>query len=314
MSYILEALRRAERDRRRNAGDPAAQVAAPAAYPPARQRTRRWIVAIAGLVVALTAGNLAFFLYFRHPSPPSPARSAARAQPPASAGSAGAGMPRPATLAAAATAEARGERAETEVPVLIPAGAHDESGHPITAADDIQSFDDLAASASSRRQPARPAPAPRAPGREDTADSAVSSASAVQHHAPPSARTTPSASGLAASASGGTKTGSLAPDASGDTSGDAKPLTTAPIALGAPEPVPGDTDLRMMPDDYRAAFPQFTVQVHVYDPDQDKSWVMIDNQRYAAGSSIPQGPKIERIVPEGIVFDWQGKRVLYPTH
>lgn len=94
----------------------------------------------------------------------------------------------------------------------------------------------------------------------------------------------------------------------------ARRLTTQPAPLGAPEPGADSPDLRVMPDNYRATFPQFTVQVHVYDPDPGKSWVMIDGRRYAAGDTLPQGPKIERVVQQGIVFDWQGKQVLYPTN
>lgn len=68
-----------------------------------------------------------------------------------------------------------------------------------------------------------------------------------------------------------------------------------------------------MPDSYRADFPQIDVQVHVYDSNPAKCWALIDGKRYKQGDSLPQGPKIYKIVPQGIVFDWQGQRVLYPV-
>lgn len=90
-----------------------------------------------------------------------------------------------------------------------------------------------------------------------------------------------------------------------------------PAATTTTDASPSATDdtqaLKAMPDNYRADFPQITVQVHVYDNDPAKRWSLIDGKRYREGDVLPQGPKIYKIVPQGIVFDWQGQRVLYPV-
>ncbi|TAM09582.1 MAG: hypothetical protein EPN72_01955 [Nevskiaceae bacterium] len=297
MSYILEALRRAERDRRRDTENPAAQITAPVAAPsPSRRSTRRWAAIAAVCVVLLTIANLAFFLHGRKsasaPAQPVPATPAL---PPASA------APSATNHAQLPGVVTMGDgNAQTEPTILIPAGEGEEADNPIADAADIHSFDDLSGAANPVPAPAR-TPPPRA--QERTAqpavvqptppDSEASAAEAVVSESP--IRTLPTG-----------------PDASPPPA--AKTLTTQPAPLGAPEPGADSPDLRVMPDNYRATFPQFTVQVHVYDPDPGKSWVMIDNRRYSVGDTLPQGPKIKGIVSQGIVFDWQGRQVLYPTN
>ncbi len=66
-----------------------------------------------------------------------------------------------------------------------------------------------------------------------------------------------------------------------------------------------------MPENYRANFPAFTVDVHVYNRDPRRRFVMINGKRYHEGDTLAEGPRILAIVAEGIVFDWQGQQVLY---
>ncbi len=84
-----------------------------------------------------------------------------------------------------------------------------------------------------------------------------------------------------------------------------------PIAAAAPAAATLPPQLRQMPDTFRAQFPALTVGVHAYDADPKRRFAIIDNHSYHEGDALPQGPRIESIVPEGIVFDWNGQRVLY---
>lgn len=74
----------------------------------------------------------------------------------------------------------------------------------------------------------------------------------------------------------------------------------------------GITPLRDMPVAYRSTFPALRVDVHVYDPDPARRWVLIDGNKYLEGSTLPQGPGLESITVDGIVFAFHGQTVLLP--
>nr|WP_277346352.1 general secretion pathway protein GspB [Solimonas marina] len=67
-----------------------------------------------------------------------------------------------------------------------------------------------------------------------------------------------------------------------------------------------------MPADYREKFPATTLQIHVYDPDPSKRWIMVDGQRYHEGDKLSSGPSVVEITEDGVVFDYAGQRVLLP--
>ena len=91
-----------------------------------------------------------------------------------------------------------------------------------------------------------------------------------------------------------------------------QPAAAGPATDGAGVPA-NPTALREMPDDFRANFPQFNVDVVAYNASPEKRFVLIDGKRYHEGDALPQGPQIAEIVPQGIVFGWQGHKVLYPA-
>jgi len=69
--------------------------------------------------------------------------------------------------------------------------------------------------------------------------------------------------------------------------------------------------LREMPENFRANFPAFTVDVHAYNNNPQRRFVLISGKRYHEGDTMAEGPRIVSIVPEGLVLDWQGQQVLY---
>jgi general secretion pathway protein B len=72
--------------------------------------------------------------------------------------------------------------------------------------------------------------------------------------------------------------------------------------------------LRDMPTDYRASFPLLRVDVHVYDDDPARRWVMVNGRKAVEGSTLSEGPTVSRITPEGIVFDFRGRSALLPLN
>ena len=71
------------------------------------------------------------------------------------------------------------------------------------------------------------------------------------------------------------------------------------------------TPLKDMPREYRADFPQFKVDVHVYNDEPRRRFVLIDLKRYREGEKLPGGAQIVQIVHDGIVFNHRGERVPY---
>jgi general secretion pathway protein B len=78
-------------------------------------------------------------------------------------------------------------------------------------------------------------------------------------------------------------------------------------AVGHTEP-----QLRDMPAAYRAQFPALTVQVHVYDDDPQRRWVLIDGRRYTEGGTLAAGPELVSIEADGVVLNFRGESIWWP--
>ncbi|HSW12637.1 MAG TPA: general secretion pathway protein GspB [Solimonas sp.] len=240
MSYILDALRKAEQERK--LGQPPSLQAVmhhlPADDPAPRRRLLLLAVIIAALMLLAVTATL---LWQRRQAPPP-----ANATPVTTA-------PTVAETPAVATAEA------------IP---------PAPVATDIASLDDLAApeepepvvEAQTASEPVRSRPAV-VPAQEVLSEAEVAAEpemEAPQHQ----------------------------PETS--TASDAVPM------------------LRDLPPEVRANFPQLSVEVHVYDHDPAKRWIMVGGRRYREGEALSEGPQISEITAEGIVLDSRGQRALVP--
>jgi general secretion pathway protein B len=63
--------------------------------------------------------------------------------------------------------------------------------------------------------------------------------------------------------------------------------------------------------DFRSSFSMPRVDVHVYDTDPQRRFVLVDLQKYREGDRLPNGAVIERILPDGIQLSYQGTRFHY---
>lgn len=90
------------------------------------------------------------------------------------------------------------------------------------------------------------------------------------------------------------------------------PVTTVEHLKLDAAPAPQIQKLSEMPADYRATFPQLSLDVHSYDKSPKKRFIMIGGRRYNEGDALSEGPHIAQIVPEGVVFDFRGEQVLFP--
>ena len=60
------------------------------------------------------------------------------------------------------------------------------------------------------------------------------------------------------------------------------------------------------------ALPRLHLDLHVYDADPSKRFVMINMHRLKQGGSLPDGVKVISIRPDGVVLSYAGRRFLLP--
>jgi general secretion pathway protein B len=66
--------------------------------------------------------------------------------------------------------------------------------------------------------------------------------------------------------------------------------------------------LQDLPAGVNLAMMAVNMNVHVYDDNPAKRFVLINMKRYAEGHALPQGPIIEHITPDGVVLSYKGQR------
>lgn len=87
----------------------------------------------------------------------------------------------------------------------------------------------------------------------------------------------------------------------------AEPPPAPPVpAARSPEPLP----LKDMPPSFRGEFPALSVQVHVYDSNPLRRFVLINGKKYRETDTLVEGPRVVEIVPEGVVLEHRGTKVL----
>jgi general secretion pathway protein B len=58
--------------------------------------------------------------------------------------------------------------------------------------------------------------------------------------------------------------------------------------------------------------PELHLDIHVYTPRPADRFVFINNRKYREGGETPDGTRIERITPDGVVLNHRGLRFLMP--
>lgn len=100
----------------------------------------------------------------------------------------------------------------------------------------------------------------------------------------------------------------------------ATPVVEAPVRP-LPEPdaeaVPAEPDLPEgtisrtdLPAAQRERIPAYRLDVHAYHSDPGRRFVLIEGQRHTEGSTLEGGFVLNEIVPQGIVIEAEGQRVL----
>jgi hypothetical protein len=278
MSFILDALKRAERERSLGRAPDVQDVARQ--LPPPIDQPQKWNPLLIGVIVVLAAVVLLLGgLELGRPHTTKPQATTSSAV-------------RPVAPAAQRTVA-------SHLPVGKPA---------IVDSRNIRSMDDLTGA-----QPSADGELPASEDPDISGTALPMPLKSIRPHV--TVETAPAEDG---NLEGNPVTANSFPGASNDTSGLRAPIE-ANLDRGADHPVappaPSETaNLQPMPDRYQEGFPQITIQVHVYNAEPARRFVMIDGKTYHQGDTIAAGPHIVEIHNDGIVFDWKGHRTLYPVN
>jgi general secretion pathway protein B len=280
MSYILEALKKAERERAQGQSATTADGATPA---PGAPGNRAWL--LKALIVVLMVNAIVFAAILLRPgNTPVASEPAAQGLPPPNAASF---APQPI--------------AKPAPPTLAPP-SRDE---PVVE-QGVASMDDLGASSDSD-DVARPIAQTEAPAQMPRGRVTFSSKPLTEITAAPDENVEEAV------------IEEPEPPAEEEESGIA-PASEATIPTPAPGPAPSATPrpgpdykhLGEMSAAYQATFPQFKMEVHVHDAQPQRRFVLIEGKRYREGDTLPQGARLSQIVAEGIVVEFRNEKVLFP--
>lgn len=291
MSFILEALKKADAERDRGAvPDLHAQAMLPeAAFEgDGAGRARPWLWLLAGIVVALIAGLVWQWLGSDAPTVETAAAPAPNAVAPAPVpGLTAASMPSPAASvpanSGAGTAQRRSSAAPTAAPettTATPAAARGPTAKPDSPAQPARRTRDVE---------------PRRPGAEPDVESGQAAAAKT------GVRSTPALPGERAAKDAARNTGN---GAGRDAAEDAK----ARAARG-PERVPLFTEL---PDEVRRQVPALKLGGLVYSAAPASRMVLVNGDVQREGSTVAPGLTLERINPKSAVFSLRGQRFEVP--
>lgn len=246
MSYILEALRRAERERN-PAQTPEVRIISDASGARIAPPRTSWPWLAGGLLLAFGCGGLLVVALLR-PAPADPAPSAS--VPPVTA-EAAAPLPAPATVS---------DLSDPSDPRQLDDLVDPEAGlSELPPEPELLPEEPLPDTS-----PVRSAPAPR------PADTAAPAAAPYEPEI------------------------------------EAFEMDPAPVEPDIPA-------LKDMPPEFRADFPRLNLDVHFYEDDVARRFVMLNGRRYREGDTLREGPQLQEITSDGLVLSHRGRQVFLPA-
>jgi general secretion pathway protein B len=88
-----------------------------------------------------------------------------------------------------------------------------------------------------------------------------------------------------------------------------------PLEVEVPPPPPPPRPprpLNEMPSGFVAHLPEMNIDIHSYDKNPAKRYVLINMEKYHEGDYLAEGPRIIEILPDGAVMEHMGERFILP--
>jgi general secretion pathway protein B len=92
----------------------------------------------------------------------------------------------------------------------------------------------------------------------------------------------------------------------------AAPTVAATVAATAVPAAARPPTLRELPEELRARFPELVLQVHVHHAEPARRWIMVGSRRHGEGAVLDGGVRVIEILPEGVVFEFDGRQLFWP--
>lgn len=92
---------------------------------------------------------------------------------------------------------------------------------------------------------------------------------------------------------------------------DPPPAPTVRPAVKPPKPQPA-RPLNEMPSGFVANLPSLNIDIHSYDKQPSKRYVLINMEKYREGDYLGEGPLLVEIRPDGVVLEHFGERFILP--
>jgi general secretion pathway protein B len=70
--------------------------------------------------------------------------------------------------------------------------------------------------------------------------------------------------------------------------------------------------LNDMPSGFAAHLPSLNIDIHSYDKNPAKRYVLINMEKYHEGDYLGEGPQLIEILPSGVVLEYLGERFIMP--
>jgi general secretion pathway protein B len=96
----------------------------------------------------------------------------------------------------------------------------------------------------------------------------------------------------------------------------AKEIEQPPVVAAEPPPPPVPTlapkPLHEMPGGFVANLPSMSIDIHSYDKQPAKRYILINMEKYREGDYLAEGPRVVEILPQGAVMEHMGERFILP--
>jgi general secretion pathway protein B len=273
MSFILDALKKSERERQRQTGPALFEVK----VAPPRNRFPLWAVAI-GVLLILNSGVVIWLLLHNKAAPAQSNAPAAVASAPSNSGATPYGAP-PSGQAPWPPASSTPYQANSDTPPAS-GGAEEYFGDPAGFAPD-------------RR--------PDSAQNESPATADATDEPRLKRNTPDDEMLNPEDYEPAAEAPRSARTGSARKPRA-----NKKDTPAEEGADPAEKGLPSYQDAVAMPG---MNMPELRLDLHVYDP-PDKSFVLVNMRKVKAGETIAQGVHVDQITPSGAIMTYRGVRFL----
>ena len=67
-----------------------------------------------------------------------------------------------------------------------------------------------------------------------------------------------------------------------------------------------------LPDGFVSNMPKLNIDIHSFDERPERSYVLINMQKYREGEYLGEGPLLAKILRDGVILEYMGERFILP--